>query len=442
MSVEGPPRSSELPSVEDLLRRLDAACPRELLANETRRVIEQARSSMRRGEPVEVASIPTRILQSLASLEKPSLRRVINATGIILHASLGRAPLQPVFDGGYSNLQLDLTSGKRIKRDLHVRDLIERLTGYPGMVVNNNAAAMWLVLHELAGGGEVIVSRGELIELGDGLRVPEIIHRSGALIREVGTTNRTRLDDYRSAINSDTRVILRVNPSNFQVTGFASRPEIGPLAELAREHGIPLYENVGSGCLVDMQAWGLKEPVVADSLQRGANLVSFSGDKLLGGPQAGLITGDSALIARLRRNPMYRLLRCDKLVYSALEGTLRSFLFCRFASIPAIAMIAISAETVRRRTEGFVARLGAGEVIPGLSRVGANATPAQVLPTWLAAFDGEPEEFERQLRASDPPVIARVDDGRLVIDLRTVFEHEEDMLASALRSALTNATRA
>lgn len=334
MSVDEIPRPAEVPSVEELLKRLDAACPRELLANETRRVIERARARMRRGETVEVGTIPAEILRSLATLERPSLRHVINATGIILHPRLGRAPLPPGIDGGYSNLDFDVTTGRKTRRDVHLRDLVERLTGYPGLPVNNNTAAMWLVLHELAGGGEVVVSRGELIDLGDGVRLPEIIARSGAAIREVGTANRTRIEDYQSAIGEHTKLILRVHASNFQLSGFSGRPDTAAISEVARKAELPLYSNLGSGSLIDLQPWGVREPVVADELENGAHLVSFSADKLTGGPQAGIITGDPGLINRLRRNPMLRALQCDKLTCAALETTLRSILFCRFEDVP------------------------------------------------------------------------------------------------------------
>ena len=240
------------------------------------------------------ATIEKRVERNLAKLEAPSLRRVINATGVVLHTNLGRAPLapfEPLF--GYSNLEYDLAAGRRGKRDVHASELIERLTGAPGIAVNNNAAAIYLALNELAAGFEVVVSRGELIEIGDGFRIPEIMQRSGAVLREVGTTNRTHIDDYREAINERTRLLLRVHPSNFRIEGFTARPELRELAALGKERGVPLYEDLGSGCVADLRAFGVEEPLVADSIRAGVNLVSFSGDKLLGGPQAGILAGDA-----------------------------------------------------------------------------------------------------------------------------------------------------
>ena len=442
MSTQLNEKLRELPSVEEVLQRLDARCPRELLANETRRVIEQARERVRRGETIEVGRIPELVLQSLEKLEKPSLRRVINATGVVLHTNLGRAPLSCTPDAeGYSTLEYDLSAGRRGKRDVHVSPLIERLTGYPGIVVNNNAAAVWLALNELASGYEVIVSRGELIEIGDGFRIPDIMARSGAVLREVGTTNRTRIEDYRNAVNERTRVIMRVHPSNFHISGFTSKPPLRELVTLAHEHNLVFYEDLGSGCLVDLKPWGVDEPVVADSLQCGVNLVSFSGDKLLGGPQAGILTGDCDLIARLRRNPMFRALRVDKLIYSALEMTLRNTLFCHLDRIPALHMISLKVEQIRPRAERLAEKLGA-ETVPGLSVIGGGSTPNQALPTWLVVLKhGNPNEVERRLREGEPAVVARIENDRVVLDLRTVFENEEDGLADAVRRATDTSRR-
>lgn len=434
MSSDLNQRLRELPSVDEVMRCLDARCPRDLLAAETRRAIEDARARARRGEPIELSTIPTRVLAELARLEAPSLRRVINATGVILHTNLGRAPLPEAgATGGYSNLEFDLSTGKRGKRDTHTAELIERLTGRPGILVNNNAAAVWLVLSELAGGGEVIVSRGELIEIGDGFRIPDIMARSGAVLRETGTTNRTRIDDYRDAITDRTRLLMRVHPSNFHISGFTARPALGELAELAREKGIPLYEDLGSGCLTDLRPFGVDEPVVAESLAAGVDIVSFSGDKLLGGPQAGIIAGSPELVQRCRRNPMFRALRCDKLVYGAMQTALRHTLFCQWDKLPALHMVAISPEQIKARAEAFAAELGAAHIIPGESVIGGGSTPDQALPTWLVVVEGDAAVLERELRKGDPAVVARVEDDRLILDLRTVFEDEESKLLEALR---------
>jgi L-seryl-tRNA(Ser) seleniumtransferase len=388
-------------------------------------------------------SIEKRVERNLARLEAPSLRRVINATGVVLHTNLGRAPLAPFEPlAGYSNLEYDLATGRRGKRDVHAAELIERLTGAPGIAVNNNAAAIYLVLNELAAGFEVVVSRGELIEIGDGFRIPEIMQRSGAVLREVGTTNRTHIDDYREAINERTRLLLRVHPSNFRMEGFTARPELGQLVALAKERGVPLYEDLGSGCVADLRSFGLEEPLVADSIRAGVNLVSFSGDKLLGGPQAGILAGDRELLARLRRNPMFRALRLDKVIYQALETTLRHLVLERWDQIPALRMISQSSGELRGRAERFCGSLSESldgvrtEVIEGSSVIGGGSTPGQPLQSWLIAIDCvDVVEAERRCRLSDPPVVARIEDGRLLLDLRTVFAKEEDELARVIRSA-------
>ncbi len=432
----------ELPAVDQVLAalgHLQGRFPRALIVDEVRRILEKTRQEIRAGRHTNSGSIAERVERNLAKLEAPSLRHVINATGVVLHTNLGRAPLATLAPyPGYSNLEYDLAAGRRGKRDVHVASLIERLTGAPGIVVNNNAAAIFLALNELAAGFEVIVSRGELIEIGDGFRIPEIMQRSGAILREVGTTNRTHIDDYREAINERTRLLLRVHPSNFRIEGFTARPELRDLTALAKERGIPLYEDLGSGCVTDLRAFGVEEPLVADSIRAGANLVSFSGDKLLGGPQAGILAGDAELVTRLRRNPMFRALRVDKMIYQALETTLRLLVLERWDQIPALRMISQSSDALRARSEGLLARLDGvrAEVIEGSSMIGGGSTPGQPLQSWVIAIDcADVVAAEQRFRLNDPPVIARIEDGRLLLDLRTVFENEEDDLARAIRSA-------
>ena len=430
----------DLPAVHEVLERLPTALqrfPRSLVVNEIRRALDETRDQLRKGvESRRIPPVEERVEKSLRALETPSLRAVINATGVVLHTNLGRAPLGPFAAiSGYSNLEYDLAAGRRGQRDTHTAALLERLVGAPGIAVNNNAAAIFLALHELAAGGEVVVSRGELIEIGDGFRIPEIMARSGAEAREVGTTNRTRIEDYEAAINQRTRLLLRVHPSNFRISGFTARPSLGELAALGRRRGLPVYEDLGSGCVADLRPFGIEEPLVAESLAAGADLVSFSGDKLLGGPQAGILAGRSELVARLRRNPLYRALRLDKLICQALEQGLRNLLLERWDQVPALAMIRQPAAQIRTRAEALVARLPGlrAEILPGESVIGGGATPEQAIPTWLIAVEcADLADAERRLRAGDPPVLARISNDRLVFDLRTVFRDEEEALAAAL----------
>jgi len=433
----------ELPAVHEVLSRLESVLsrfPRALVTDEVRRVLDARRNDIRSGAANGGEEVPveTAVERSLEALAQPSLKRVINATGVVLHTNLGRAPLgpqQPIT--GYSNLEYDLASGKRGKRDVHAGVLFERLLGCPAIAVNNNAAAIYLALNELAAGHEVLVSRGELIEIGDGFRIPEIMSRSGAELREVGTTNRTSIQDYGNAINERTRLLLRVHPSNFRIEGFTARPELGELVALGKERGVPVYEDLGSGCVVDLRPFGIHEPLVSESLRAGADLVSFSSDKLLGGPQAGILAGKPEIVARLRRNPMFRALRLDKLIYQALEDTLRALLFEQWDRIPALGMIRMSAEQIRARAERMIAKVTAlnARIEPGESVIGGGSTPAQSIPTWLIVIKHpEVNAAERKLRRNDPPVIARIEDERLVLDLRTVFESEEDELGRALQA--------
>jgi L-seryl-tRNA(Ser) seleniumtransferase len=421
----------DLPAVHEVLAAL-ADCngryPHSLMVAEARAAIERARGQVRSGGAVpDIAAV---VREALAALDRPSLRPVINATGVVLHTNLGRAPLP---GSGYSNLEYDLVEGRRGKRDVHVGALLEKLLGVPGITVNNNAAAVYLALNELAAGGEVIVSRGELIEIGDGFRIPDIMARSGAMLHEVGTTNRTRIEDYREAINSNTRLLMMVHPSNFRMEGFTAKPSREELVALAREAGIPLYEDLGSGCIADLRPYGVDEPRASDSIEAGVSLVSFSGDKLLGGPQAGILAGDARLIARLRRNPMFRALRLDKLILGMLESVLRHTLLERWSEIPAIRMIQATEEEIRSRADAFAEAVG-GEVIAGQSVIGGGSTPQQSLATWLVAIDGAASTMERRLRHNDPPVVARIEEDRLLIDLRTVNPSEEKLLALAIQS--------
>ena len=432
----------ELPAVDQVvavLSHLEGRFPRALMVDEVRRALQAMRDEIRAGVALSQESAAARVERNLARFETPSLRRVINATGVVLHTNLGRAPLAR-FDPllGYSNLEYDLAQGARGKRDVHTAELLERLVGAPGIAVNNNAAAIYLALNELASGFEVVVSRGELIEIGDGFRIPDIMQRSGAILREIGTTNRTRIEDYRDAINERTRLLLRVHPSNFRMEGFTARPELRELVALGQERGVPVYEDLGSGCVADLRAFGIDEPLVSESIRAGASLVSFSGDKLLGGPQAGILAGDRRLLVRLRRNPMFRALRLDKLICQALETTLRNLLLERWDQIPALRMISFSLDELRARAQSFAARLDgvSSRVVEGSSVIGGGATPQQSLRSWLIAVEStDVVDAERRLRFSDPPVVARIERNQLLFDLRTVFPAEEEELVRAIRNA-------
>ena len=431
----------DLPSVDQVLRRLKHldGLPQSLVVNEIRAALAECREALQAGVQVEEIRIDQAVEYRLADLMAPSLRPVINATGVVLHTNLGRSPLadfNPI--PRYSNLEYDLHTGQRGKRDVHTQKLLQALLGKPAIVVNNNAAAVYLVLNELAAGYEVIVSRGELIEIGDGFRIPEIMARSGAVLCEVGATNRTRLNDYRQAINERTRLILRVHPSNFRISGFTARPDLNELAQLGRECGIPVYEDLGSGCLVDLRANGLDEPLVSESLAAGVNLVSFSCDKLLGGPQSGIVTGDADLVARIRRNPMYRAFRIDKLIVEALETTLRHLVTQNWKGIPALRMIFATPGEIRDRAERVARQLehGNATVRESESAIGGGSTPDQTLPTWVIELAvPHAAAFERRLRSAPHPVIARIERDKIILDMRTVADDEEASLIAAIHGA-------
>jgi L-seryl-tRNA(Ser) seleniumtransferase len=433
-----------LPSVDEILKELKqfSHLPHELLVSEIRSVIAERRHAILHHQPHDAAPLRVLVEHRLGKLLLPSLRPVINATGVILHTNLGRAPLadfRPI--RGYSNLEYDLKAGKRGKRDMHTAMLLERLIGRASILVNNNAAAVYLVLRELAAGFEVIVSRGELIEIGDGFRIPDIMAQSGAVLKEVGTTNKTQIEDYRRAISDRTRLILRVHPSNFHISGFTSRPSLDELSALGRETGIPVYEDLGSGCLVDLQAHGIAEPLVKHSFAAGVNIATFSCDKLLGGPQSGIIAGDAELVQRVRRNPMYRALRCDKLAIEALSATLIKLISADWDAVPTLRMIFEPYDEIERRARQLAPRLAPlpVEVRPGRSAVGGGSTPDQTLPTFLLAISvKDANVFEQRLRRAPTPVIARIERNQIVIDLRTVGLHEEEDLVAALQwAALT-----
>lgn len=397
-----------------------------------------------------IAEIEKRLARRAERAARHSLRRVINATGVIIHTNLGRAPLaRPAIEAvseiaaSYSNLEYDLDRGERGKRESHCQELLARLTASEAATVaNNNAAAVLLVLNTLAEGGEVIVSRGELIEIGGSFRIPDVMEKSGARLREVGTTNRTRIEDYERAINENTRLLLRVHPSNYRITGFTHRPSVHEIAELARRAQVPSFEDLGSGCLLDLAPFGVRdEPVVSHSLRAGIAVVSFSGDKMLGGPQAGIIAGERAIIERVKRNPLMRALRVDKLTYAALEATLR--LYERGSArteVPVIRAIAATRDELRERAGRMVERIaevqGLGATIEeGESVIGGGSAPEVRLPTSLVAVTSErisAAAIEERLRRHATPIIVRAERDRVLIDLRTVASAEESIITEAL----------
>src|SRR5579884_1391956 len=410
----------DLPSVDELAR--DAGDP--LAVDAARAVIDRAREEIRAGaEPGDLAA---RLREELADVRRPRLRRVLNATGVVVHTNLGRAPLADEAVArvaevarGYSNLEYDLAGGARGSRQDHVAAILRRLTGAEAaLVVNNNAAAVLLALAALAERREVVVSRGELIEIGDGFRIPE-----------VGTTNRTRAADYERAIGPETAVLLRVHQSNFRVVGFEERPRLEEVAAVARRHGLPLVDDLGSGHVSasNRLLLGQEEPTARDSLAAGADLVCFSGDKLLGGPQAGIVLGRAELVERLRRHPLQRALRIDKLSLAALEGTLLLHVEAP-ERIPVLRTLAQDTATVRERAQRLAASTG-GDVEETVCRVGGGALPLAELPSFACALD---ESLAEPPRAGDPPVVGVVRDGRLLLDCLTLTDAEADEAAAAV----------
>ena len=445
----------QIPAVDELLaraalRELAARLGRRPVVDATRRVLESLRGRISSGDlsSVSVDVLENEIVAATETSVEPSLRAVVNATGVILHTNLGRAPLAPVaarraaeIASRYSNLEYDLERGERGRRDAHTDRLFRRLLGAEmTLVVNNNAAAMFLALNTIAEGGEVVVSRGELIEIGGSFRIPDISAKSGAVLREVGTTNRTRISDFEAAINERTRALVRVHPSNFRIVGFTERPELREMVELARNHGLPLIEDLGSGCLVDLGPHGIEgEPLAGESLKAGVDVVTFSGDKLLGGPQAGVLTGSRPWLERIRKNPLFRALRVDKLTIAALEATVALYLGGDLRAIPALAMIQASkdeiAERAGRLAERLLARAGvSARLEDGESVIGGGSTPGSSLPTRLVSVRVEglsAAELAARLRRSRPPVIARVERGEVLLDLRTVLEGEDELVSKA-----------
>jgi L-seryl-tRNA(Ser) seleniumtransferase len=437
------------PEARDIPRPRLTAIVREVVDAERRRVAGGP------GPPAEAPALVVRVLEVIARSGAFSLRPLINATGVVLHTNLGRAALSPLalerlgrIGGEYSNLELDLGSKERGSRYAHVEGLLRRLTGAEdALVVNNNAAAVLLILETLAHGKEVVVSRGELIEIGGEFRIPDIMLRSGAVLREVGATNRTHLRDYAEAIGPETALLLKVHTSNYRVVGFTADVPSGELAELGRRHGVPVMEDLGSGCLIDLRPWGFPhEPTVQETVAAGVDLASFSGDKLLGGPQAGIVVGRRELVQRLKKNPWNRALRIDKLTLAALEATLYAYDAGRaLETIPTLRMLTEPLAAVRHRAQRVLRRLSAdlrnrlgARVVEDRAQVGGGALPTVELPTAAVACGPTPEaarQLDAALRAGEPPVVGRIVDDWLLLDCRTVLPAQVNALAAAIAAA-------
>jgi L-seryl-tRNA(Ser) seleniumtransferase len=451
----------KLPSVDELTKSLTELVAREgapAVAAAARDVLERLRQEISSGRisaagvDLAISGLSDAVGRQLVRALQYSLRPVINATGVVLHTNLGRAPISSAAleriartAGGYTNLEFDVASGERGRRDLHTDRLFAKLlsqqTAISTVVVNNCAAAVLLALNSLAEGGEVIVSRGELVEIGGGFRVPEVMAKAGAVLREVGTTNRTRIADYEKAITDKTRILLRVHRSNFEMVGFTEQPTLDELVALGRKHKIPVVEDLGNGALVDLRSLGIEgESGVAESLRAGVDVVAYSGDKLLGGPQAGMLSGRPEAIARIRANPLFRALRVDKFTYAALEATLMAYIKQDHNAIPAIRMLRLTSDEIRARAEavkssvGIVAALKA-EIVQGESVIGGGTAPSATLATALLAVSHQTmnaDLFAARLRAVEPPIVARIEDGRVLLDLRTVFPEQDAAIAQAL----------
>ncbi|MFN2290188.1 MAG: L-seryl-tRNA(Sec) selenium transferase [Anaerolineae bacterium] len=438
-----------LPSVDRLLQHeavaaLAARWGHELTVEAARETLDAARQAIRQGEACpSMEALAQQAGERLADHLRPTLRPAINATGVIIHTNLGRAPLsgeaRAAMDAvavGYSNLEYDLVAGRRGSRYVHAEELLCRLTGAEAaLVVNNNAAAVLLILMALARGREVIISRGQLVEIGGGFRIPDVMRQSGASLVEVGTTNRTYVRDYEAAITENTAALMRVHRSNFRLMGFIHEPDLGEMADLAGERGLMIFDDLGSGTLLETQTYGLvHEPTMQESIAAGATLVSCSGDKLLGGPQAGIILGSADLIAHLKRFPLTRALRVDKTTLAGLQATLRHYLLGEAPEkVPVWRMIGQSEDELQARAETWVRELAhrgvAAGVVPGHSTVGGGSLPGETLPTHLVALGlDSPDDAASRLRAEEPPVVARIEDERLVMDPRTVLPEQEATL--------------
>ncbi|HEY3131501.1 MAG TPA: L-seryl-tRNA(Sec) selenium transferase [Acidobacteriota bacterium] len=446
----------KLPSVDALLQQpqfqlLLERYPRPRVVYETQRCLSDIRAQIQSG--LESPALETKLSQlsglvgdALQKSVTPSLRRVINATGVVIHTNLGRSPLAPgsidslrEIASGYCNLEYDLATGQRSHREKHIEPLLEQLAGQKvaAALVNNNAAAVMLILDTFASGGEVVVSRGELVEIGGSFRIPEILEKSGARLREVGTTNKTRVQDYARAVNEKTRLILRVHPSNFHIVGFTERPAIEELAHLAHQHSLPLVEDLGSGLIFDVPEVLANEPTVRQSLEAGVDLICFSGDKLLGATQAGIILGKEEWLRPVRSNPLMRALRADKTRYAILIYSLHRYLSGEADALPTHHFLTLPASAIRQRSINLIHSLNRCDVElrESFSLVGGGSAPDAKIPSFILAFRpprGTAESMHRFLRDQNPPIVARIEENKIVIDLRTVWPEEDSLIAGAL----------
>jgi L-seryl-tRNA(Ser) seleniumtransferase len=447
----------KLPKIDDLLRssaleQLREEYPEQTIADGARQVIADLRAGVVNGS---VDTLPDedvlldRITKRIRAAARPSMHTVINGTGIVLHTNLGRACMSEkaahaAYDAAcrYSTLEYNVATGSRGLRYSHVESLICRLTGAESaLVVNNNAAAVLLVLSAMTTGGQVPVSRGELVEIGGSFRVPEIMEACGAQLKEVGTTNKTHLFDYERAITPDTKALMKVHTSNYRIVGFTEKPSLSEMVELGHRYNLPVIEDLGSGCLVNLEQFGLHdEPTVQESIKAGVDVVTFSGDKLLGGPQAGIIVGKKQYLDMMKRHPLTRAMRVDKMTLAALEATLRSYADGIWNDIPTMAMLAASAVELKEKAGVLLEQLRQAEVSAHLvaveGQVGGGSVPTQTMPSWAVALEGDVESLEKKLRLGENTIVGRIHDGKYLLDVRTIWVEDFPVIVRALKEAM------
>ncbi len=446
---------SQIPSVEQILQlpealELTSKFGRSLVVQSIRHAMEELRKNAKNGIPIPNSLVILKNAEHwMNRTTSSSLFPVINATGVILHTNMGRGPISRAASNAisricsaYNTLEFDIESGKRGSRISHVEKVIAFVTGAEtAFVVCNNAAAVMLSLSALARRKQAVISRTQMVEIGDGFRIPEVMKQSGARLVEIGTTNRVNIQDFQNALELGAAVVLRVHHSNFRLSGFTSEPTLAEFVDIAHRYGIPLIDNLGSGALLDTSKYGIAhEPMVQESIRAGADLVCFSGDKLVGGPQAGVIVGKKDLVARLRRHPLARAVRADKMCIAGLAETFLHYMREEAEQeIPVWLMISMKLDQIKERAELWRDMLGKGEVCSGKSTIGGGSLPEEMLPTWLLALDiSQPDRFLKKLRQANPPIIARIEDNQVLFDPRTVFPEQDDSLVAGLKAAIQN----